>query len=436
MNYSESIAYLEKATSFGIKPGLERISALLEVLGHPEQKYRVIHITGTNGKGSTSAMVTSMLMAAGLRVGRYTSPHLVEYTERIYAMGKDISREDFAEMATEVRDAAVQVMKKGIEAPTEFELLTAMAMLYFARIHVDYAVLEVGMGGLYDSTNVITPVVSVVTNAAMDHMKYLGNTLTAIAHQKAGIIKQGIPSVTCATGEALDQIRKEAGERKSHLFVYGEDFTVEKRTPERGGQEILFNLDGKRLGPVHLPLVGVHQAWNSAAAVMAVSIAAKQDSRLTEKAMIEGLEHVSWPGRFEVHDLHGIPFIMDGAHNSAGAITLKQCLEEQFPGHRRVFVFTSLSDKDTDKVIALLMRPEDKVFITTAPTPRSRTTSEIAAMLPCESKEEPDTETALADAAREAGKDDIIVVCGSLYILGQVITWLRNQLHNPEIGKD
>lgn len=213
MNYEESVAYLEQAASFGIKPGLERIEAMLKKLGNPETAYKVIHVTGTNGKGSVVAMITSVLENAQLRVGRYISPHLLDYTERIYICGHDISREDFAKAATVVRKAAEEIIADGVEAPTEFELLTAMAFWYFKEQKVDYAVMEVGMGGLYDSTNVILPVVSVITNVAIDHMKYLGNTLQEIAHQKAGIIKEGIPVVTAAQHVALKQLKKEAHEK-------------------------------------------------------------------------------------------------------------------------------------------------------------------------------------------------------------------------------
>lgn len=232
MNYEESIAYLEQAASFGIKPGLERINAILAKLGNPENAYKVIHVTGTNGKGSVVAMITSVMENAQLRIGRYVSPHLIDYTERIYVGGKDISREDFAKAATAVREAAEKAVAEGVEEPTEFELLTAMAFWYFKEQKVDYAVMEVGMGGLYDSTNVITPVVSVITNVAMDHMKYLGNTLQEIAHQKAGIIKEGVPVVTAAQHVALKQLKKMPMKRKPvSIFTV----VISKSIPVRNG---------------------------------------------------------------------------------------------------------------------------------------------------------------------------------------------------------
>ena len=217
MNYQETLSWLASASSFGIKPGLERINAVLEKLDHPETAYKVIHVAGTNGKGSVVAMITSVLENATLRVGRFISPHLIDYTERIYFCGHDISQDDFAKAATVVKEAADKVAAEGGEALTEFEILTAMAFWIFREEKIDYAVVEVGMGGLYDSTNVVTPVVSVITNVALDHMQYLGDTLPEIARQKAGIIKKEIPVVTAAQHVALKEIKKEAHNKKARL---------------------------------------------------------------------------------------------------------------------------------------------------------------------------------------------------------------------------
>lgn len=219
MNYQESISRLEEASVFGIKPGLERMQKILAVLGNPEKACKMIHITGTNGKGSVAAMITSVLENTNLKVGRFTSPHLIDYTERIYLGGKDISREDFAKAATVVFKAHDELVAAGEEALTEFELLTAIAFWYFRENKADYAVMEVGMGGRFDATNVVMPVVSVITNVAMDHMQYLGNTLQEIAREKAGIIKEGIPVVTAAQHVALKELKKMPTIKK-HAFIF------------------------------------------------------------------------------------------------------------------------------------------------------------------------------------------------------------------------
>lgn len=431
MNYTESIAWLESASSFGIKPGLERINALLDELGRPETAYKVIHVTGTNGKGSVVAMITSVMENSGLSIGRYISPHLLSYTERMRMNGQDITEEDFARAADVVREAAEKISARGVEAPTEFELLTAMAFWYFREKKADYAVVEVGMGGLLDSTNVVKPVVSVITNVAMDHMKYCGNTLEEIARHKAGIIKEGVPVVTAAQHVALKEIKKEAHKKKARLYFYDRDFSIDTRSRAPKGQIVVVKRKDmpKELekGMLYVPFHGSFQAVNAAVAAMALTIVMKADNRINENDLREGMARTSWPGRFEVHDLKGVPVIFDGAHNPAGAEALGEALDEQYPAKRRLFVFTSLQDKDTDTVIACLMRKEDKVFLVPAPTPRGRSTADMAAMLTCEKKEETSVATALDDAAQEAGKDDIIVVCGSLYILGDAMRWMNEK---------
>ncbi len=436
MNYEESIAYLEAAASFGIKPGLERIQAILAKLDHPETAYKVIHVTGTNGKGSVVAMITSVLENATLKVGRYISPHLIDYTERIYVGGHDISKEDFAEAATTIREAAEACIAEGVEAPTEFELLTAMAFWYFRKQKVDYAVMEVGMGGLYDSTNVMVPVVSVITNVAMDHEKYLGKNLEEIAHQKAGIIKEGVPVVTAAQHVPLKQLKKEAHEKKARLYFYGRDFEIDSRSKYGPGQVVVVkrkdmpkDLENCML---FVPFVGAHQAVNAAVATMALTIIMKQDDRVNENDLREGLARAQWKGRFEIHTIGGKTYVMDGAHNPAGAEALKEALEEQYPDKRRVFVFTSLQDKDTETVIQLLIRKGDVAFLCPAPTPRSRKPENIAKMIDeqkiaAELHTESSVTDALEDATQAAGDNDVIIICGSLYILGETMKWMAEK---------
>ena len=436
MNYEESIAYLEAAASFGIKPGLERIQAILAHLDHPETAYKVIHVTGTNGKGSVVAMITSVLENATLKIGRYVSPHLIDYTERIYVGGHDISKEDFAKAATVVRKAAEDCIAEGVEAPTEFELLTAMAFWYFREQKVDYAVMEVGMGGLYDSTNVIVPVVSVITNVAMDHEKYLGHTLEEIAHQKAGIIKEGVPVVTAAQHVPLKQLKKEAHEKKARIYFYGRDFEIDSRSKYGPGQVVVVKRKDmpKELEKslLFVPFVGAHQAVNAAVATMALSLIMKQDDRVNENDLREGLARARWKGRFEIHTIGGVPYVMDGAHNPAGAEALKEALEEQYPDKRRVIVFTSLEDKDTETVIQLLIRKGDVCFLCPAPTPRSRKPEDIAKMIDeqkiaAEIHLEDSATDALEDASKAAGEKDVVLIAGSLYILGDAMKWMAGK---------
>lgn len=436
MNYQESIEFLESAEVFGIKPGLARVQAVLDKLDHPEKAYKTIHVTGTNGKGSVVAMIGSVLENSGLKVGRFISPHLIDYTERIHVNGRDISQEDFARAATAVRKAAEEAAREGSEPATEFELLTAMGFWYFREAGVDYAVMEVGMGGLYDSTNVILPVVSVITNVAMDHETYLGHTLQDIAHQKAGIIKKDIPVVTAAQHVALKQLKKEAHEKGSRLYFYGRDFEIESRQKWKTGQVVSIKRKDmpreQEKALLFVPFVGAHQAVNAAVAAMALSLVMKQDHRINESDLREGLARARWPGRFEIHHLHGVPVVLDGAHNPAGAEALKEALEEQYPDKRRVIVFTSLQDKDTETVIQLLVRKDDLVFACEAPTPRTRKPEEIEDMIDAQKlkaphQSEPSLDAALRDALKVAKDGDMILVCGSLYIVGDAIRWVQKQ---------
>ncbi len=441
MNYTETLSWLNSLSSFGIKPGLSRMEAILEKTGHPEKSYKVIHVTGTNGKGSVVAMITSVLENATLKVGRFISPHLIDYTERIYFGGHDISQEDFAKAATVIKEAADAVVKEGKEAPTEFEILTAMAFWVFREEKVDYAVVEVGMGGLYDSTNVVMPVVSVITNVALDHMQYLGNTLQEIARQKAGIIKKGVPVVTAAQHVALKELKKDAHNKKSRIYFYGRDFEIDTRNRYGAGQVVVIKRKDvpkeQEKSLIFVPFVGAHQAVNAAVAVMALSLVIKADNRINENDLREGLARARWQGRFEIHEIRGKTFVIDGAHNASGAEALKEALEEQYPDKRRIIVFTSLKDKETETVIQMLVRKGDKVFACTAPTERTRTAAEICQMIDeqkiqADHAEAESVISALEEAEKEAGEKDIILICGSLYILGDVLPWVREKERDAE----
>ena len=342
MTYEQAIDYLESANVFGIQLGLGRIQALLERLDNPQNNYKTIHVTGTNGKGSVTAMIASVLTEAGFRTGRYTSPHLEDYTERIHIDNHDISRDDFAKAVSVVKDAVTAMVAAGGEGPTEFEMITAAAFWYFDYIGVDYAVIEVGLGGLLDSTNVIVPVVSVITNVAMDHMKYCGNTIEAIAEQKAGIIKEGVPVVTTADGPALQVIARKAYEKHSRLYALDHSFDVVGNAgpedPEAGQMVTVREKYGFAITTV-LPLLGKHQRTNCAAAVMTLLILARHEKKLTRTVLENGIRHVQWPGRFQVFKAGDIDVVLDGAHNPAGIDTFCKTYEDVFASRKRVFLF-------------------------------------------------------------------------------------------------
>ena len=432
MTYEEAVTYLETASAFGIQLGLGRITALLAQLGNPEKKYKTVHVTGTNGKGSVTAMIASVLTEAGIKTGRYTSPHLEDYTERITVNGKDISRNDFAEAVAHVKDAVEAIVADGAERPTEFEMITAAAFWYFAHVGVEYAVIEVGLGGLVDSTNVIIPDVSVITNVSLDHMKYCGNTIEEIATQKAGIIKEGVPVVTTATKPALNVIARTAYQKHSRLYALDHSFSVKAVPPEEGhhpsdGQTISVQEKYGYNITATIPLLGAHQQENGAAAVITLLRLARNDARITRTAVEQGLAHVQWPGRFQVLRPKGHDVVIDGAHNPAGIATFVKTYDEVFGQRKRVFLFSVLADKDYTQMVQELFRPDDVVVCAPAPTPRSADPAVMAKLLPCQAEVASSLTEGLDRAFAKMTEDAVLCIVGSLYIQGEVRQYLRRQ---------
>ena len=416
MNYTESLAYLDSLGKFGIKLGMERIEGLLRELGNPEQKIKTVHVTGTNGKGSVTSMITSILLAANLKVGKFTSPHLVKYNERINLNGKDISDEDFAMAITAVKVAADSVVKKGVcEQPTQFEILTAAAFLYFYLQKVDYAVIEVGMGGLWDSTNVITPVVSVITNVALDHTDRCGKTLERIAMQKAGIIKEKVPLVTAAEGnEALGPIVSLAMFKEAPVYLYGKEV---KSSME--GQAFTLHAGDFYHSDYEIKLPGEHQIKNTSVAIVAAKLVSKQDDRINELALHVGVANTVWPGRLE--RIHKNPdIILDGAHNPDGAKALRNALDKYYPGKQVQFVFGMMGDKDMSGVIKTLINQDDVVYTVRADEgARAAEAADLAKLVGSNAVAEANLATAYDAAIRGAGTDGVVCVCGSLYLVGE-----------------
>ena len=426
MNYTETLAYLDSLGKFGINLGMERIEDLLKELNNPEQKVRTIHVTGTNGKGSVTSMITNILLVSGLKVGKFTSPHLVRYNERIEVDGEEISDEDFALVVTAVRRAVESVMAKGTDQPTQFEVLTAAAFLHFALQKLDYAVIEVGLGGLWDSTNVITPVVSVITNVSLDHTDRCGKTVEEIAMQKAGIIKDGVPVVTAAEGEALGPIQAMALFKQAPLYIYGKAFT---------GQEVSSSMEGQTFtlsaGDYHsnydVKLPGAHQILNTAVAVVAAKLASKQYSRINELALHQGVALTKWPGRLE-RISQKPDVILDGAHNPAGAAVLRAALDKYYSGKKICFIFGMMGDKDISQVITTLFRKEDTIYTVRADEgERAAEPEALAEQIGSQAKAMHDLAAAYKTALAEVGEDGLVCVCGSLYLVGTFKKMLLNQ---------
>lgn len=419
--YQSSLDFLYGLQQHGIKLGLEAIDSLLSRLGHPHKRYATLHIGGTNGKGSTAAMVASILHAAGYRVGLYTSPHLVDFTERIRVGERQISEEAVAELVDRLRAAL------GIGPITFFEFTTALAFQHFADENVEVAVIEVGMGGRFDATNVITPLVSAITNVALDHQAYLGQTVGAIAFEKAGIIKPHVPVVLGRlTSEAMDVIAPVVLERQSPCFRFERDFQAE------GDPVAGFHYVGLRRSYHNLscPLPGRHQLENAACALAMVEVASEQGFRISEKAIRSGLQRVRWEGRLEIVE-HRPLLLLDGAHNPAAAKVVAAYLADYrclHPESRVILVTSIMRDKDREEFFRIMLPVIDTVIVTQAQVRRASSVEELRGILdklgvsPHESS--PPAE-ALALARRLAAPDDVICVTGSLMLVGEVKALLR-----------
>ena len=481
MNYSESLQYLEELNVFGMNLGLGRIKKLLELMGNPQNKYKTVHITGTNGKGSVTCMLAEILKKSGISVGMYTSPHLDSYTERVVINGNEISREKMAAAITVVSDLCDFMVGEGDEHPTQFEVLTAAAFYIFMKEKVEYAVIEVGLGGLLDSTNVITPEVSVITNVSFEHADKCGGTLEGIAKHKAGIIKPGVPVITGADGMALEIIQRVAADNKADIYIAGKDFEARPIKP-LGQLSIPPNLGNTSVGNMSpsmidlqiealstlpygrcesegntvktqlvefvshndqmasldykLALMGLHQVGNSSLASAAAMLLAVNDLRITQRALRKAMTGVQWPGRFEVMSRNGYELIIDGAHNPAGIRTLRDSLDYYYPDKKRIFVLGILRDKDFEGMLELLLRPEDRVIFTTPSSERAADPVELLECAKVEVKEAiGDPQKALErgmELAENATKEsegteaDTILICaGSLYLIGYLRTLLK-----------
>ena len=414
MNYEQALEYIHAVQWAGHKPGLSRTRTLLAALGDPQRQLRFVHIAGTNGKGSTAAMMASCLRKAGYRVGLYTSPFINRFNERIQVDGQQIGDQELVELVEKVRPAAEAMT----DVPTEFEIITALGMLYFAQRQCDVVVLEVGLGGTLDSTNVIDrPECAVITALGMDHVKELGPTLADIAAAKAGIIKEGCPVVSYGgVPEADAVIRRVAAEKHAQLTEV--DFgrlQVDGGDLDRG----TFDFDG--LDRVRLPLIGSYQPRNAALAITALRVMREKGWNIPESAIRAGLETVQWAGRFELLRHHPA-FVLDGSHNSHGMTATVQSLRDRFPGQKFVFLVSIMADKDVDKMLELLA-PLAVHFVTVAAhTPRAmpaQTLAEHIRRYGCTAEAAPTIEAGVKRAV-ELGGEGPVCALGTLYFSGDV----------------
>jgi dihydrofolate synthase/folylpolyglutamate synthase len=414
MNVAEAKAFLGSLAQFGMRFGLERMERTVQALGRPDRRYRILHVAGTNGKGSTCAFASSILRQAGLRVGLYTSPHLLRVNERIQVNGEEISDESLAEGVSQILQAHPEAACAS-DPLTFFELGTALALWQFARERVDVAVLEVGLGGRLDATNVVQSQVAVVTHLGLDHTAILGDTLTAIATEKAGIFKPGsLPVIARQEAEAL-AVLTESARRVGRALLAGSDFALE------GEGLLTYSQDAFRVEGISLSLLGAHQKDNAETAIAA---ARAMESSLTAPVIRQGLAATRWPGRLQIVGRDPL-ILLDGAHNPDGARALAKAMRELFPDCQIHLVFGMLADKDVAGVARELAPLANKVWVAKPASERAMETGPLRTLMAgmgasatcCQSVAQA-LELA-REGAKAAGHKALVLVAGSLYLVGE-----------------
>ena len=415
--------------TFGIKLGLDNISRLCAALGHPERTFASLHVAGTNGKGSVTAMAHAALVASGVRAARFISPHLVDLSERFVIGESPVTRDALQEAADDVLDCAEKLIANGTLAvhPTFFEATTAIAFELFRRQQVEVAVIEVGLGGRYDSTNVITPLAGAITSIGLDHQQHLGDTIEAIAFEKAGIIKPGMDLVTGAVPDAArDVIARVAADQGARIIDANTDTRVTGSNAE--GSTLTIETPENRYGPLSLALRGEHQVGNARVAIRLVEAARRRGIGVTKEAIERGLTRVDWPGRLErIRVDGGREVLLDAAHNVDGAQALAAYLATE--PQRPALVIGVMRDKDIEGILAALLPVVSSVIATAAPTPRAIPARDLAnriaamgARVPV--RVEPDPTSAVEQALAASST---VCVAGSIFVVGAVRDALRRR---------
>ncbi|CAM3747687.1 bifunctional folylpolyglutamate synthase/dihydrofolate synthase [Mesobacillus zeae] len=430
--YEEAVEWIHSRLRLGIKPGLLRMEWMMERLGNPEKKLRTIHVGGTNGKGSTVTFLRCILEEAGCSVGTFTSPYLEHFNERISMSGKPCGDSEIVKLVNVIRPLADELEKTELGGPTEFEVITAMSMYYFAFMSpVDVVIYEVGLGGRFDSTNIIHPLLSIITSIGRDHTAILGDTYGEIAFEKAGIIKDGVSIISGASQEeALAVIRKTAEDKKAPLYTAGGQFRAIEHTPLENGGRFTFSSIFKEYHGLEIGMIGKHQAENAALAVMACHILSANFSLPIEERNIRaGLLRASWPGRFEILSAHPL-VVIDGAHNEEGIKALVSTLQDQYPGRKKTIMFAALKDKKFEKMIRDLDAAADRLVFTSFDFPRAASAEDLSeASISASKLTASDWRAGISDELKRIETDGMFVVTGSLYFLSVVKPYIQEVLN-------
>ncbi|GAA0718240.1 folylpolyglutamate synthase/dihydrofolate synthase family protein [Clostridium malenominatum] len=422
MNYEQAIEYIENTSKYGNNAGTKRVETILELLGNPHKELKCIHVAGTNGKGSTTAMISQILIESGYKVGMYTSPYLEEFEERIQINGENIPKDRLSSVITKVFVAVEKIIEEW-GSPTEFEIITCAMFLYYYEEKIDYAVIEVGLGGRMDSTNVITPLVSVITSISFDHMGILGDTLEKIAYEKGGIIKEGVPVVLYPQEEEAENVIRDICSGKDSFLIKVDKYCVKEveNLYNVKYQKFIITTEEKEYN-VQLSLLGVHQILNSAVVLNTIEQLQHQGVQIKEEHIKEGLKKVKWAGRMEI--IQNNPMVLlDGAHNIDGINKLSENVKKYFKYNNLILIIGILADKQVEEMIKTITPLAHKVIAITPHSYRAENAEKLGEIIKKYNnsyEKIEDYKEAYVKALSYCGKDDMVLVCGSLYMIGDM----------------
>ncbi|WP_078545308.1 bifunctional folylpolyglutamate synthase/dihydrofolate synthase [Litchfieldia alkalitelluris] len=421
--YEEALHWIHSRLRLGIKPGLKRMEWMMERLNHPEQKIKGIHVAGTNGKGSTVCYLRNILQEAGYTVGTFTSPYFEMFNERISVNGKPISNEDIVNLVNIVKPLSEELEQTELGSPSEFEVITAMAFYYFGTsTDIDIVVFETGLGGRLDSTNIFVPLVSVITNIGFDHMDLLGNSLSEIAFEKAGIIKQGVPVITSVEQkEALEVIVKRSKELESRYHVMNHDYFIKDHHSITEGEQFTVRTPNEIIEDLEITMRGVHQVKNAALATMVIQhLHLEGHVKVPTSAIKTGLKQSIWIGRFEQVSSNPT-VIIDGAHNPEGIESLINTVDRHLENRSIHIIFSALKDKKLEKMLEPLASIAETITFTSFDFPRVTSARELYEMCDHPEKNYMESWKDAIDTVRSTLKeDDVLLITGSLYFLSEI----------------
>jgi dihydrofolate synthase/folylpolyglutamate synthase len=427
--YDEALNWIHSRLRLGIKPGLKRMEWMMEQLGHPERNIRAIHVAGTNGKGSTVSYIRSILQEAGYEVGTFTSPYIEQFNERISVNGAPIANDMIRDLASKIKPLVDELEETDLGSPTEFEVITAMSLYYFGLVHpTDFVIYEVGLGGRLDSTNIIHPLLSIITTIGLDHTAILGETIEQISFEKAGIIKSGIPVITGVhQQEAIKVIETISKEKRATVYLLNRNFQLSNVVSSESGEIFSYQSERRELEQLFISMKGSHQVLNASIAVKAIEYLQTYLSiQVEEEHIRRGLEKMYWIGRFEKVSYHPEIYI-DGAHNPEGIAELIKTVQSHLKGKPITVIFSALEDKKLDDMVIPLCDISQKLIFTSFDFPRAASAEKLISLFPGENQSAiEDYKVAIRSILPSLHAEDVLLITGSLYFISEVRRFLKN----------